>query len=48
MQHFLQSGEPKYHEAWAQICEISRKEFDKVYKRLRVDLEEKVAIYLSF
>ncbi|KAH9762659.1 Arginine--tRNA ligase [Citrus sinensis] len=37
----LQSGEPKYHEAWAQICEISRKEFDKVYKRLRVDLEEK-------
>ncbi|KAJ4708553.1 Arginine-tRNA ligase [Melia azedarach] len=37
----LQSGEPKYHQAWAQICEMSRKEFDKVYKRLRVDIEEK-------
>ncbi|XP_031272156.1 arginine--tRNA ligase, cytoplasmic-like isoform X1 [Pistacia vera] len=37
----LQGGEPKYHQAWAQICEISRREFDKVYQRLRVQLEEK-------
>ncbi|KAL5768720.1 hypothetical protein ACOSQ2_015503 [Xanthoceras sorbifolium] len=37
----LQGGEPKYHKAWARICEISRKEFDKVYKRLKIQIEEK-------
>uniref|UniRef100_A0A2P2M3B8 arginine--tRNA ligase n=1 Tax=Rhizophora mucronata TaxID=61149 RepID=A0A2P2M3B8_RHIMU len=37
----LQGGDTKYRQAWAQICEISRKEFDKVYKRLGVHLEEK-------
>eukprot|EP00262_Sarcandra_glabra_P012845 TRINITY_DN3397_c1_g3_i1.p1 TRINITY_DN3397_c1_g3~~TRINITY_DN3397_c1_g3_i1.p1 ORF type:complete len:596 (-),score=108.31 TRINITY_DN3397_c1_g3_i1:142-1929(-) len=37
----LQSGEAKYHKAWTQICEISRKEFDQVYQRLGVHLEEK-------
>ncbi|KAG8656972.1 arginine--tRNA ligase, chloroplastic/mitochondrial isoform X2 [Manihot esculenta] len=37
----LQGGEPKYRQAWAQICDISRKEFDKVYQRLGVHLEEK-------
>ncbi|KAJ4832752.1 hypothetical protein Tsubulata_019794 [Turnera subulata] len=37
----LQGGEPKYRQAWAQICEISRKEFDQVYQRLGVQLEEK-------
>ncbi|XVF88643.1 hypothetical protein PTKIN_Ptkin19aG0067300 [Pterospermum kingtungense] len=37
----LQGGEDKYQRAWAQICEISRTEFHKVYQRLRVHLEEK-------
>lgn len=37
----LQGGEEKYHKAWQQICDISRKEFDQVYKRLKVQLEEK-------
>ncbi|XP_043722260.1 arginine--tRNA ligase, cytoplasmic-like isoform X3 [Telopea speciosissima] len=37
----LQSGESRYRTAWAQICEISRREFDQVYKRLGVHLEEK-------
>ncbi|EEF31409.1 arginine--tRNA ligase, cytoplasmic [Ricinus communis] len=37
----LQGGEPKYRQAWAQICDISRREFDMVYQRLRVQLEEK-------
>ncbi|XP_076928679.1 arginine--tRNA ligase, cytoplasmic-like [Bidens hawaiensis] len=38
----LQSGkEEKYRKAWAQICEISRKGFKKVYQRLSVHLEEK-------
>lgn len=37
----LQGGEARYRRAWAQICEISRKEFDKVYQRLGVKLEEK-------
>ncbi|CAN8325992.1 unnamed protein product [Cochlearia groenlandica] len=37
----LQGGDPIYRKAWAKICEISRTEFDKVYQRLRVELEEK-------
>lgn len=37
----LQGGESKYRKAWSQICEISRKEFDRVYQRLGVQLEEK-------
>ncbi|CAK7348385.1 unnamed protein product [Dovyalis caffra] len=37
----LQSGEQAYRQAWAQICEISRREFDQVYQRLGVHLEEK-------
>nr|DAD48601.1 TPA_asm: hypothetical protein HUJ06_018538 [Nelumbo nucifera] len=37
----LQGGEAKYHRAWAKICEISRREFDQVYQRLGVHLEEK-------
>ncbi|KNA10912.1 hypothetical protein SOVF_139970 isoform B [Spinacia oleracea] len=38
----LQSGEqPKYTKAWAQICEISRREFQKLYNCLGVHIEEK-------
>ncbi|KAF7813888.1 arginine--tRNA ligase, cytoplasmic-like isoform X1 [Senna tora] len=37
----LQGGESKYRKAWAQICEISRTEFHRVYQRLGVHLEEK-------
>ncbi|TQD78958.1 hypothetical protein C1H46_035435 [Malus baccata] len=37
----LQGGEPRYRNAWLKICEISRKEFHKVYERLGVHLEEK-------
>ncbi|XP_028790127.1 arginine--tRNA ligase, chloroplastic/mitochondrial isoform X2 [Neltuma alba] len=37
----LQGGEDKYRKAWAQICEISRTEFHRVYQRLGVHLEEK-------
>ncbi|XP_062090922.1 arginine--tRNA ligase, chloroplastic/mitochondrial-like isoform X2 [Humulus lupulus] len=37
----LQGGESEYRKAWSKICEISRKEFDKVYQRLGVELEEK-------
>ncbi|TKY44552.1 Arginine--tRNA ligase [Spatholobus suberectus] len=36
----LQSGEIKYRKAWQQICDVSRAEFDKVYQRLGVRLEE--------
>ena len=39
----FQGGEDKYRRAWAQICEISRTEFHKVYQRLGVHLEEKVS-----
>ncbi|XP_022638441.1 arginine--tRNA ligase, cytoplasmic isoform X2 [Vigna radiata var. radiata] len=37
----LQSGEIKYRKAWKQICDVSRAEFDKVYQRLGVQLEER-------
>ncbi|KAG2712994.1 hypothetical protein I3760_04G153100 [Carya illinoinensis] len=37
----LQGGEEKYRRAWAQICEISRNEFNRVYQCLGVHLEEK-------
>ncbi|KAJ4781285.1 Arginine--tRNA ligase [Rhynchospora pubera] len=37
----LQGGEAKYRAAWKKICEISRSEFDLVYERLNVHLEEK-------
>ncbi|WCJ32801.1 Arginine--tRNA ligase cytoplasmic [Euphorbia peplus] len=37
----LQGGETRYREAWTQICDISRKEFDRVYQRLGVELEER-------
>ncbi|KAK7272739.1 hypothetical protein RJT34_29546 [Clitoria ternatea] len=36
----LQSGETAYRKAWKQICDVSRAEFDKVYQRLGVQLEE--------
>ncbi|KAF6162215.1 hypothetical protein GIB67_008344 [Kingdonia uniflora] len=37
----LQGGEDKYRKAWTKICEISRREFNQVYQRLAVDVEEK-------
>ncbi|CAI8594663.1 unnamed protein product [Vicia faba] len=36
----LQSGDTRYLKAWKQICDVSRAEFDKVYQRLGVQLEE--------
>ena len=42
----LQQGEDRYRAAWEKICQISRNEFDSVYKRLGVELEEKV-LFLS-
>jgi arginyl-tRNA synthetase len=44
----LQGGEQKYRDAWQKICEVSRSEFDLVYKRLNVELEEKVLHYFCF
>lgn len=37
----LQSGEDNYRQAWQQICDVSRREFNQVYERLKVSLEEK-------
>lgn len=36
----LQSGDPECKEVWTLLCDISRKEFQKVYDRLGVTLEE--------
>ncbi|CAM6030833.1 unnamed protein product [Sphagnum balticum] len=37
----LQGGEEKYVLAWRQLCNISRREFNVIYERLHVTLEEK-------
>ncbi|XP_052182400.1 arginine--tRNA ligase, cytoplasmic-like isoform X2 [Diospyros lotus] len=37
----LQAGEEKYRKAWTQICEISRKGYERVYQRLGIEIEEK-------
>ncbi|KAL6974475.1 arginine--tRNA ligase [Sarracenia purpurea var. burkii] len=37
----LQGGEERYRTAWAKICEISRKGYERVYQRLGIKLEEK-------
>ncbi|TVU21743.1 hypothetical protein EJB05_31400, partial [Eragrostis curvula] len=38
----LQQGQDRYRAAWKNICQISRDEFDLVYKRFGVELEEKM------
>ncbi|KAH1241745.1 Arginine--tRNA ligase, chloroplastic/mitochondrial [Glycine max] len=43
----LQSGEEKYHNAWQQICDISKAEFEKVYQRLGVLLEARGESYYN-
>ena len=37
----LQAHEPDYIKAWNLICDVSRKEFEKIYKRLNVTLTER-------
>lgn len=37
----LQRGEVDSKEAWSRICDVSRKEFQKIYERLGVELEER-------
>ncbi|CAL5374041.1 unnamed protein product [Camellia sinensis] len=37
----FQGGEEKYRKAWAQICEISRRGYPRVYQRLGIKIEEK-------
>lgn len=37
----LQRGDAESREAWQRICEVSRKEFQKIYERLGVQLEER-------
>jgi arginyl-tRNA synthetase len=36
----LQSGDDECHRIWKMLCDISRLEFDKVYKRLDITVEE--------
>ncbi|CAH2009170.1 unnamed protein product [Acanthoscelides obtectus] len=37
----LQSFEPKHIKAWKLICDVSRKEFQKIYDRLDITLKER-------
>ncbi|EDW63260.2 probable arginine--tRNA ligase, cytoplasmic [Drosophila virilis] len=41
----LQSGEPAATKAWQQICDVSRKEFQKIYDRLDVTIQERGESY---
>ncbi|KAI3943822.1 hypothetical protein MKW92_018184, partial [Papaver armeniacum] len=43
----IQQRHPEYEKAWSEICRISRKEFQKVYARLGVSLEEMGESYYS-
>lgn len=36
----LQGGNPDYLKAWQVLCDVSRKEFEKVYKRLGITVKE--------
>jgi arginyl-tRNA synthetase len=36
----LQKGDKDCREAWLYICEVSRREFNKIYERLQIRLEE--------
>mmetsp|Transcript_15866 Transcript_15866/g.24031 ORF Transcript_15866/g.24031 Transcript_15866/m.24031 type:complete len:760 (-) Transcript_15866:981-3260(-) len=36
----LQSGDPECHKIWTILCDVSRKEFQKVYDRLDITVEE--------
>jgi len=36
----LQAGDGNSRYAWEQICNVSRREFEKIYSRLEVDLQE--------
>ncbi|WP_026072974.1 arginine--tRNA ligase [Nodosilinea nodulosa] len=37
----LQSGEPTAHKAWQALCEQSRQEFQKIYDRLDIQIQER-------
>ncbi|XP_032518648.2 arginine--tRNA ligase, cytoplasmic [Danaus plexippus] len=37
----LQSGDPDYISAWKLICEVSRQEFQKIYDRLDIKIEDR-------
>ena len=37
----LQAGNPDYIKAWKIFCHLSRTEFEKIYDRLEITLEEK-------
>nr|PUA84570.1 arginyl-tRNA synthetase family protein [Toxoplasma gondii TgCATBr9] len=43
----LQGGDEAALESWRLICDVSRKEFEKVYKRLDVSLEERGESYYN-
>ena len=43
----LQAGDGQSRYAWGQICDVSRKEFEKVYSRLGVKLTEKGESYYN-
>ena len=43
----LQQGDGQSRYAWGQICDVSRKEFEKVYSRLGVVLHEKGESYYN-
>ncbi len=43
----LQGGKPEYVAAWKRICAASRREFQAIYERLGVELEERGESYYN-
>jgi hypothetical protein len=39
-----QGGNERYRQAWQHICALSRKEFEQIYQRLKIRIEEKVSL----
>jgi arginyl-tRNA synthetase len=41
----LQNGDPTVTRAWKLICDVSRAEFQRIYDKLDINIEEKVLFY---
>jgi arginyl-tRNA synthetase len=43
----LQGGDPQCEAAWRRICEASRREFEAIYQRLGVEIQERGESYYN-
>lgn len=43
----LQAGEPDYLRAWQLLCDISRADFESIYSRLGIQIQERGESYYN-